>query len=151
MFQVTGRYSVNRDMCYKNKRIFTPLMSSHSSAIPHCTTSAAACRLHLPDHPAQHQLHPGRRAHHQEGDWIPGQPVPVVRGARGEHGHIQAVAPGPGHGVPHQCAADSARGGRDRSPWTSSGEQDQVCRWAPGFQCCVTRHGVNVKHCRPQF
>lgn len=63
-------------------------ISSDSAAVPHRAAPAAARRLHLPDHPAQHQLYPGRWPHYQEGDWVPRQPVAVVRGPRGKHGDI---------------------------------------------------------------
>ena len=106
------------------------LIPSPSTSIPNRTTAAAACRLHLPDHPAQHQLHPGRRPHHQEGDRVPRQSVSVVGGARGQHGHLQALASRTGHGVPHQCAADPAWRGRNWASRTAACEQDQVCRWA---------------------
>lgn len=101
-----------------------PRSSSHS----HRTAAARALGLHVPHHPAQHQLHRRGRTGHPAGNPVPRQPLHVDRDSRCGLAHLQGVAPGTGHGVPHQCPAHPAWRGRHGGPGAAAHQQDQVCR-----------------------
>lgn len=103
--------------------------SSRSSSDSHRAAAAGAVGLHVPHHPAQHQLHRRRRTGHPAGDPVPRQPLHVDRDARRRLAHLQGVAPGAGHGVPHQRPAHPAWGGRHRGSGAAAHQQDKVCRW----------------------
>lgn len=85
-----------------------------------CTPPAPAGRPHLPDYPAQHQLHHRGWTSHSSRDPVQGQPVHLDWDSCCGLSYLQGLAPGARHRVPDQCPAHTARGGRYWSTWTST-------------------------------
>lgn len=104
------------------------LCLSSSPSHTYCAAPTPASRPHVSDHPAQHQLHRGGRTCHPAGDPVSRQPVHVDGDSRRRVTHLQSLASGAGHRVPDQCPTHPSRGGRHGGSWTSSDQQDKVCR-----------------------
>lgn len=94
-----------------------------------CSPPAPAGRPHISDHPAQHQFHRGGWAGNSAGNPVPGQPVHVDRDSRCGVTHLQSLASGARHRIPHQCPTHPTWGGGHWSARTPSDQQDKVCRW----------------------
>lgn len=103
--------------------------SSRSSPDSDRAAAARAIGLHVSHHPAQHQLHRGGRTGHPAGNPVPRQPFHADRDPRRRVTHLQGVASGAGHRVPHQCPAHPAGGGRHGGSGAAAHQQDKVCRW----------------------
>lgn len=95
-----------------------------SATLSHCSTPAAESGFHVLDHPAQHQLYLGWWSHHSPRNRVPSKPCALVWDQWREHAHLQALAPGSRHRVPHKCTAHQTRRRWHWPPRTPSYQQN---------------------------